>query len=77
MLYCPGLPEVMDVIERILPTHHEMDLLCSIPYASEMGEPENWVVAIGSIRNVHTKVAMMRRHAWEKHEIEEGDWMIR
>lgn len=72
MLHCPGLPTVMDMIERILPTREEINLLHDIPYASEMGDPESWVVAVGKIRTAGEKVKSMRRTAWDMHAVEMG-----
>ena len=75
MLYCPGLPEVMDVIHNILPTHNEINLLSGIPFASEMGQPENWVMAIGRIWDAPERVALMRMQVFQNHEIEKLNWV--
>ena len=48
LYYCPCglLLTMMEVVRCILPTAHEV-WLCDVPFASEMGEPESWIVAIG------------------------------
>jgi len=75
LLYCPGLPTVMDVVWYILPTKEELELLREIPYASEMGDPENWIAAIGNFRNIaiaHERLAFMHRMAWLNYDVEMG-----
>jgi len=44
MLLFPWLPTIMDTVSSILPTWEVFILLKNIPRASEMGEPEDWVI---------------------------------
>lgn len=73
LLYCGDLLSVMDVIWSILPTEAEFELLRHIPYASEMGDPESWIMGIGGeLVTARRKVALIRRFAWDMHAVEMG-----
>ena len=45
-LYCKNAPALMDMVKGILPTLEEVLLLESIPHASEMGDPEWWILHV-------------------------------
>ena len=65
MIYHPDLgPEVMEVVKSILPTKEEVDLLSDVLFASEMGEPEMWIVAVGNMTQAAKKVNSMLQMAY-------------
>lgn len=88
-LYCPGLPTVMNVVENVIPTRKEIKCLLGIPRASEMGDPESWIMAFLNIniyarpngfasikkkvRFLRGRVARMRESAWLRAANEMGE----
>ena len=86
MLYRPGYPAALDVVATILPTDDELRCLQGVPYVKTMGEPEEWIVAIGEIHHEGTGlrgveaaralVTVLRYQAWSRESLVMDDPLI-
>lgn len=60
---------IFDVIAKIQPTGHELAVLSNIPYASSMGDFEEWIVRFNDIPRVEEKLPFMRSTAKKRYEL--------